>query len=398
VRKLTLTIILVSLSCQGQPGNVDAPHLDLVEKAEKLAQETIIIDTHIDVPYRLTRKDEDISQRTDGGDFDFVRARSGGLDCAFMSVYVPAAVELDSARKVADQLIDRVLDLAHQWPDKFVVAYSPDDVIALFGRGVVSLPMGMENGSPIGNDLSNLTYFHERGIRYITLTHSEANQICDSSYDPERIWGGLSPFGREVVPEMNRVGIMVDVSHVTDEAFFQVLELTRAPVIASHSSCRHFTPGWERNMSDEMIQALAENGGVIQINFGSMFLNADYQRASSLLWEYLQEEGIDEDSEEAVEIITRFKEENPLPKVSVSEIATHIGHVVKLAGIDHVGLGSDFDGVGDNLPVGMEDVSKYPKLIEELLKAGYSESDIEKICSGNLLRVWMEVEAVAAGR
>ena len=390
-------MVLLCFSCQGQLDEVAESDLELGEGAEKLARETIIIDTHIDVPYRLARKNDDISQRTDGGDFDYVRAKAGGLDCAFMSVYVPASIELSSARAMADELIDQVVDFERRWPDKFAVAYSPEEVVSQFSRGLISLPLGLENGSPLGNDLGNVGYFHERGIRYITLTHSKANQICDSSYDSERVWGGLSAFGREVITEMNRVGIMVDVSHVTDDAFFQVLELTQAPVIASHSSCRHFTPGWERNMSDEMIQALAEKGGVIQINFGSMFLNGEYQRASSVIWEYLQEKGIEEDSEEGVEVIARLRKENPLPEVTISEIVTHINHIVQLVGIDHVGLGSDFDGVGDSLPIGMEDVSKYPNLIEELLKSGYSEEDIEKICSGNLFRVWREVEEVAAG-
>jgi len=397
LRRLGLAIVLLCFSCQGQPGEAAESDLELGKKAAELAQGTIIVDTHIDVPYRLARKSDDISQRTEGGDFDFVRARAGGLDCAFMSVYVPASIELASARAMADELIDQVLGFERQWPDKFAIAYSPQDVATQFSRGLISLPMGMENGSPLGNDLSNVGYFHERGIRYVTLTHSKANQICDSSYDPERVWGGLSPFGREVITEMNRVGIMVDVSHVTDDAFFQVLEISQAPVIASHSSCRHFTPGWERNMSDEMIQALAEKGGIIQINFGSMFLNDEYQRASSVIWEYLQEKGIEEDSDEGVEVIARLRKENPLPEVTISEIVTHIDHVVQLVGLDHVGLGSDFDGVGDSLPIGMEDVSKYPNLIEELLQTGYTEEEIEKICSGNLFRVWREVERVAAG-
>jgi membrane dipeptidase len=260
--------------------------------------------------------------------------------------------------------------------------------------------MGMENGAPVEDDLANVAHFAERGIRYITLTHSKNNQICDSSYDEERTWHGLSPFGREVVAEMNRVGIMVDVSHVSDETFEQVLEVTRAPVIASHSSCRHFTPGFERNMSDEMIRELAANGGVIQINFGSSFLTAaanQWAKArSEAIDAFVAEGGLESDDPAVVEFRRRYLEEHPLPRATVEDVADHIDHVVELAGIDHVGLGSDFDGVGPSLPTGLEDVSRYPNLFRVLLERGYSDEDIGKIAGGNLLRVWREVERLAA--
>jgi len=248
-------------------------------RAERIADEHIIIDGHIDVPYRLRRYEEDISQSAPLGDFDYPRAKTGGLNAPFMSIYIPVERQDDyaDARALADSLIDMVEGFTERAPDKFAIAPSPEAVRRQFKKDLVSLPMGLENGAPIGEDLSNLQHFYDRGIRYVTLAHAEPNQISDSSYDTTRVHGGLSDFGREVVAEMNRLGMMVDVSHITDEAFYDVMEVAEAPVVATHSSARHFTPGWERNMSDEMIQRLAENGGVITINFGSSFLRDEYQ-------------------------------------------------------------------------------------------------------------------------
>ncbi|MCZ6506712.1 MAG: membrane dipeptidase, partial [Acidobacteria bacterium] len=275
---LTGAVVLGLVACAPREGEIDGnaseteASASIDARARALAQETIIVDTHIDVPYRLGEEMEDISQRTEKGDFDHPRAVAGGLNAPFMSIYVPSSMEDDGAYEFAEELIDMVEGFERQWPEKFAVARSVADVREHFERGVISLPMGLENGAPIEGDLENLRHFYDRGIRYITLTHAENNHICDSSYADEKQWGGLSPFGREVVAEMNRLGVMIDVSHVTDDTFEQVLELTRAPVVASHSSCRHFTPGWERNMSDVMIAELGDNGGVLQINFGSAFL------------------------------------------------------------------------------------------------------------------------------
>jgi membrane dipeptidase len=259
--------------------------------------------------------------------------------------------------------------------------------------------MGMENGSPIEGKIENLKYFYDRGIRYITLAHAKSNHISDSSYDPERRWNGLSTFGEEVVKEMNRLGIMVDVSHLTDSAFYDVLKITKVPIIASHSSCRYFTPGFERNMSDEMIKALAENGGVIQINFGSEFLSGEImnrkKQISSYITKHTRENNLTGD--EARKFRQQYLKENHPGYADVKDAVAHIDHVVKLVGIDHAGLGSDFDGVGDSLPEGLKDVSQYPNLIYELLKAGYSDEDIKKICSDNVLRVWSAVEQYASG-
>lgn len=389
-RYFTFFLLAGMLGCQTQAP--DTQEVSLKHRAEELAKSIIIADTHIDVPYRLDKKWEDISQGTHSGDFDYPRALAGGLNVPFMSVYVSAEHQVKGdAKEVADRFIDMVEKFAADSPDKFAIAHSVADVHAQFAQGKISLAMGMENGAPIGNDLDNLTHFYDRGIRYITLAHSKVNQISDSSYDAERKWNGLSQFGQEVVVAMNVLGIMVDVSHVSDEAFSQVMQLSRAPVIASHSSCRHFTPGWERNMSDDMIRQLAQNGGVIQINFGSSFLNDEYRKAMQELRNYAEEHNIDLDSEEG----KKLRQERGIGYADVTDVATHIDHVVELVGIDYVGFGSDFDGVGDSLPTGLKDVSDYPNLIYELLKKGYSEQDIEKICSGNLLRVWSEVEEVA---
>ena len=366
------------------------------EKANKLAHEFIIVDTHVDVPYRLQEKMEDISVRTAGGDFDYVRAKAGGLSAPFMSIYVPAEYEANGgAQKLADRLIDMVEKFEKDAPDKFAVAKSVADVQAQFAKGLISLPMGMENGSPIEGNLKNLKHFYDRGIRYITLAHSKSNHISDSSYDPNRKWKGLSPFGKKVVAEMNRLGIMIDISHVSDSTFYQVIRLTQAPVIASHSSCRRFTPGWERNMDDEMIKALAKNGGVIGINFGSSFLVDSIRQAEDKMWKYIQNNKINPNSDAGKTALEKFRIDQKIGYADIADVVAHIDHVVQLVGIDHVGFGSDFDGVGDTLPTGLKSVADYPNLIYELLKKGYSEADIQKICSGNFLRVWSAVEKAA---
>ncbi len=378
-------------------------------RANELAQKYIITDGHVDLPERLRElkfevKPENmgIPVSTDKGDFDFERAKKGGLDAPFMSIYIPSDYQRlpDMGKNLADSLINMVNGIAENLPDKFAVAGSVENVQENSSKGIISLPMGMENGAPIGNDIKNVKYFYDRGIRYITLTHAKNNQICDSSYDTVHTWKGLSPFGREVVAEMNRVGIMVDISHVDDSTFYQVMKLTKAPCIASHSSCRKFTPGFQRNMNDDMIKKLGENGGVIQINFGSTFLDSAVAAQNSAnrkkLTALLAEKKLELSDSSAQPVVEAFRKENPSLYADVERVADHIDHVVKLAGIDHVGIGSDFDGVGDSLPTCLKDVSQYPNLIYVLLKRGYSEEDIEKICSGNVFRVWKKVAEVAS--
>jgi membrane dipeptidase len=269
-----------------------------------------------------------------------------------------------------------------------------EDIITNFKQGLISLPMGIENGAAIENDIGNIAHFYDRGVRYITLAHSRWNQICDSSYDPDKYWNGLSPFGREVVLEMNRLGMMIDISHVSDSTFYQVIELSKAPVIASHSSCRYFTPGFERNLSDEMIKKLAEKGGVIHINFGSYFLDGEFQQKMEIAYNYIDHHQIKWGSEERANYIKQYKIEKTVPVITLDAVVDHISRVAAIAGVDHIGLGSDFDGVSE-VPEGLSDVSMYPNLIERLLEDGFTEDDVRKICSGNLFRVWTEVNQVA---
>ncbi len=403
-------VLIVVFTAYTQPAKVDYATLsddELKRVADSLAQEFIIADGHVDLPFRLRvkgfRLDREyigIPVSSEEGDFDYERAKRGGLDAPFMSIYIPARQQRlpDMGKALADTLINMVEAIAKAHPDKFALARTPADVIANTAQGKISLPMGMENGAPIGNDLANVKYFYDRGIRYITLTHSRDNQICDSSYDTTATWKGLSPFGEQVVAEMNRYGIMVDISHVSDSTFYDVLKITKAPVIASHSSCRRFTPGFQRNMSDDMIKELGKNGGVIQINFGADFLDSVARKNNDLrdsLESLLREKNLTSADAEAQPIIEQFGKQHKELFSDVERVADHIDHVVKLAGIDHVGLGSDFDGVGDSLPLGLKDVSAYPNLIFVLLKRGYSPEDIQKICSGNVFRVWNEVIKVA---
>lgn len=388
---------LLMVHCTDQTPEGEVKDQELYERAVEIARSTIILDGHIDVPYRLLEEMEDISKATEDGDFDYPRAREGGLDAPFMSIYIPARFqETPGASKAhAEKLIAMMDSIIAANPDKFAHAGTPEDVRENFDKGLISMPYGMENGSGLEDDLANVEYFYNKGIRYITLTHAKMNRICDSSYDPNKGWNGLSPFGEKVVAEMNRAGIMVDISHVSDSAFYQVLRKTEVPPICSHSSCRHFTPGWERNVSDGMLRALAEKGGVIQINFGSAFLTREANRYSDGFWEhreqFMADHGITDDDHPRVrEEMRRYREANPYPYASVEDVADHIDHAVEVAGIDHVGLGSDFDGVGDSLPTGLKSVAAYPNLIYHLLKRGYSDEDIEKILSGNVLRVWQQ--------
>ena len=378
---------------------------NLHEEAERIAKNSIIIDTHIDVPYRIIDEWEDISVTTDGGDFDYPRAISGGLNAPFMSIYTPANLEAEGKSKErAEQLIDIVNRIVNESPEKFAIALTPNDIEKQFKENKISLPMGMENGSPIEGNLENIEYFFNKGIRYITLAHSLSNHISDSSYDENKAHGGLSEFGGKVVHEMNRIGMIIDISHVSDDAFWDVMEISTAPAIASHSSARHFTPGFERNMNDEMIKKLAENDGIIMINFGSAFLTADankYNSKRNETWEKLQnnndQEIIDIYGSDNGDTRDKFNETyaklNPYPYATLEQTLDHFDHIVQLTGsINHVGIGSDYDGVGNTLPIGLKDVSMYPNLVEGLLKRNYTESDIKKILGENLLRVWRSIE------
>jgi membrane dipeptidase len=373
---------------------------DLASSANMIAQKYLLVDTHVDVPYRLEEEWSDVTGKTEDGDFDYVRARQGGLDIPFMSIYTPAEMEEEGGSfELANRLIDRVEALVGRAPKQFAIVKTTAQVEKAHKLGLMGLAMGMENGSPLEGKLENVAFFKQRGISYITLVHALSNHISDSSYDEDHRWNGLSPFGKEVVAEMNRQGVMIDISHVSDETFWQVLELSKVPVIASHSSARRFTPDWERNMSDEMIKALAAKGGVIQINFGSSFLTEKamvwYQKMDAAREAYLEENGFDKDGDEAESFGESYRIENPLPFATMDDLVAHFQHVIDLVGVEHVGIGSDFDGVGDSLPAGMKDVSDYPNLIEALLRLEYSIEDIAGIMGGNLMRVWRAAEIYA---
>lgn len=396
---LTILLLVSMTRCQPDtPVDESIPDPELLERAQELAQQYIIVDGHIDVPYRMMLHEEDISQATEGGDFDYPRARAGGLNAPFMSIYIPSDRQdaEGAAKAAADSLIDMIEGFVQHAPEKFAIATSVADIRRHHEQGLISLPMGMENGAGIEDDLGHLQHFYDRGIRYITLTHARDNRICDSSYDTTRTWQGLSPFGEQVIGEMNRLGIIIDVSHISDSTFYQVMRRTKAPVIASHSSIRHFTPDWERNMSDDLIKILAEHDGVIMINFGSSFLRGEYREQGNAVRQRISDElerrGWSEDDPEAVAYFREQRRANPVG--TVQDVADHIDHVVNLVGVDHVGLGSDFDGVFA-LPAGLQDVSEYPNLVAELLRRGYSDEDIEKVLGGNALRVWSEVERAA---
>ncbi|HEY0505014.1 MAG TPA: dipeptidase [Lysobacter sp.] len=380
------------------------PALAASEAAQRLAQDAVIVDTHIDAPGELLSHWDDLGVAAPGKEFDYPRARQGGLDVAFMSIYTsPDADTAGTAWQTANTQIDAVEAMVARHPDKFAILRSPSDVEKLRKGGRVLLTPGMENGAPIGDDLSRLAAFHARGVRYITLAHSANNRISDSSYQLDKKWGGLSPFGEQVVAEMNRLGIMVDVSHLSDDAVRDVLRVTDVPVIASHSGMRHFTPGFERNISDELAKAVAAEGGVVQLVFGTAFVNP---KAAADLTAYFQAESKFERDNTALaaagkpvrskdEFEKAWKDSHPVPTTHIDAVLDQIDYAVKLIGADHVGIGSDFDGVSGNLPVELRSVADYPNLVEGLQKRGHSDADIRKILGGNLLRVWGEVEKAA---
>lgn len=368
-------------------------------KAIRIARENLLIDGHIDLPLSLRYNPRDISVEQKSGEFDYSRARRGGLDAPFCAVYTPARYEqLGGAKALADSIIDVMEAVAAAHPDKFRIARTADDVEKNFSEDRISFVLAMENGTPIEGSLDNLRHFAQRGIRYITLSHSKDNHISDSSGDTLHTWNGLSPFGEQVVREMNRLGVMVDVAHVSDSAAFDALRLSAAPVIVSHTACRYFTPGFERNISDTLIRAVAAKGGIIMVAFGSWFLDNEFRlRTDAIEHEldrYVKEHHLRARDSAAIEYERKLKTESPLPIVSYARIADHIDHIVKLVGIDYVGFGSDFEGV-DSLPERVPDVSAYPVIIADLLQRGYSEDDLAKLSGKNMLRVMRAVEHVA---
>jgi len=386
--------ILVSLA-------LAAPIAQAQDAATRLAQDAIIVDTHIDAPGILMDKWADLGVEAKDREFDHPKSRAGGLDVAFMSIYTSPKQDADgSAWQVANQMIDGVEALVQRHPGKFAILASPRDAARLIEGGRVLLPMGMENGAPLGDQLANVQFFFDRGVRYITLAHSANNRLADSSYALEKKWNGLSPFGREVVREMNRVGMIVDVSHLGDASAMEAIQLSRVPVIASHSALRHFTPDFERNISDDIAKAVAAKGGVIQIPFGTAFIDpasaADTQAHFRAINDFdrnnaaLKAQG--QPPKDRAAFDTAWDAAHPPRASTLVQVLDQIDYGVKLLGIDHVGIGSDFDGVDGDLPPELKTVADFPHLVAGLQARGYKDADIRKILGGNLLRAWGAIE------
>ena len=350
-----------------------------------------VLDSHCDTPSQILRL-RDLSLDNDHAHVDFPKLKRGGVDGAFFALYVPGNLETEEAFEYSQRLLEGVERAVEA--NSSSVAFATDSAQAFSNKqeGRFSVFLGLENGSPIGNSFDRLKWFYDRGVRYVTLCHSSDNQICDSCASKVKRWGGLSPFGKELVAEMNRLGILIDVSHISDASFYDVLKYSDRPVVATHSCCRALCPH-PRNMTDDMIRSLASAGGVIQINFYPLFLDSGFAEvlSGSGLEEkggYVEKEFINDPSDPLKRAAwNRIQDEiQALPRPSFKLIADHIDHVVALAGIDHVGIGSDFDGI-EVTPEGMEDISMMPKLFEELRRRGYSETDLEKIASGNFFRI-----------
>ena len=385
---LTLNALAIQLSGPDDP---------ITQKARKIHQRVLTLDTHADAPIMMQKPGFDVGMthdtKKDGSQIDFPRMKKGEMDAMFFAVYTSQGPRTDSGHAEAKRNALNQFGLIHQalkkYPDMAELATSPADAYRIQKAGKRAVFIGMENGYPIGKDLSMLKTYYDLGCRYITLTHFANNLIGDSSTDPDGpIYGGLSDFGKQVVPEMNRLGILIDVSHVADSTFYDALALSKAPVIASHSNCRALCD-FPRNMTDDMIKAIAAKGGVVQVNFVSDYLKkpSDEHRAAKTktrmagVGKVLSGDMKARLQAQSDSVAKAYASE----RASLSDIANHIDHIVKLVGIDHVGIGSDFDGGGG--VNGLEDVSEIENLTAELVRRKYSEADIAKIWGGNLLRV-----------
>lgn len=350
-----------------------------------------LLDSHCDTPSQILRL-RDLSIDNDHSHVDFPKLFRGGVDGAFFALYVPAALQEDDAYRYSYRLLEAVRAAVAANQDKAAFAVSHSQALANKEAGLFSIFMGLENGSPIGNSIERLGEYYDAGVRYVTLCHSRDNQICDSCASASGRWGGLSPFGKDLVKEMNRMGMMVDVSHISDASFYDVIDCSNRPVVATHSCCRALA-GHPRNMTDDMIRVLASNGGVIQINFYPLFLDSGFKNilSDSGIMDYgerIEEEFIKDPSDHQKRSAWNKVQDElmSLARPSFTRIADHIDHAVQVAGIDHVGLGSDFDGI-EVTPSGLEDISLMPVLIDELSARGYSAADISKIAGENFFRV-----------
>lgn len=358
-----------------------------------------VLDSHCDTPSQIRRL-RDIGIDNDRGQVDLPKLKKGGVDASFFALYTPASLSGADATAHALKLMAGVIDAVEANSGIASLAETPSQARQNKAEGRISIFLGMENGSPIQDSLSLLRLFRRFGVSYMTLVHSADNAICDSCASKEKTWHGLSPFGRQVVSEMNRLGMLVDVSHASDETFYDVLECSCAPVVATHSCCRALA-SHPRNMTDEMIRALASKGGVIQINFYPVFLDDGFAKVLAESGIMTRGEAVEEafiaDPSDIQKRLAWYHVQDELmalPRPPYKRIVDHIDHAVQIAGIDHVGIGSDFDGI-EVTPDGLEDVSRLPLVFEEMRRRGYSESDIAKVAGGNFLRV-MDQAAEAA--
>ena len=351
-----------------------------------------VLDSHCDTPSQILRL-RDLSLDNDHSHVDFPKLKRGRVDGAFFALYIPASMDDDPSKayEYAMRLLEGVNVTLESHPDSAVLTVSEEDAVRNQDNGLFSVFIGLENASPI-DCVDKVKELYDKGVRYVTLCHSGNNAICDSCAPKIKKWGGLSPFGKEVVAEMNRLGILIDVSHVSDDTFYDILKYSTKPVVATHSCCRALC-NHPRNMTDDMIKALAAAGGVIQINFYPLFLDEGFSRildesGISERGELIEKEFIADPSDPDKRAAwNKIQDEiMALPRPSYKLIADHIDHVVSLVGVDHVGIGSDFDGI-EVTPDGMEDVSMMPNLFDELRTRGYTDDDLSKITSGNFFRI-----------
>jgi membrane dipeptidase len=372
------------------------------ERAKKLHFSSIVVDTHDDTTQRLLDGKFDLAARHNDGSIDIPRMKEGGLGAIFFSIWMPGKITGAEAVKRALDQIDAVREQVRRHPDQLMLAHTAAEVRAAHRQGKIAVLMGVEGGHMIASDLGVLRTYAALGVRYMTLTHSVNDEWADSSTD-KPLHNGLTDFGKDIVREMNRLGIIVDVSHVSDKTFYDALAVSKAPMIASHSSCRAICDA-PRNMTDQMIKDLAAKGGVIQINYHVGFLSQEFRNAEkadpkineAIAAEVDKRCPKDDEGCQLIEgdkITREYVAAGKLPKVDWTTIIDHIDHAVKFVGADHVGLGSDFDGA--NMPYGMEDATMLPKITDALLKKGYSESDVRKILGENTLRVMAEAERVS---
>lgn len=369
----------------------------IIMTAKELHQEAFVLDSHCDTPLAILRG-QNIAKRRELGHIDFDRLKEGGVDGVFFAAYTSNSLSPDEATRRALELIALTHKVCDENPKKVALATSVREARELKQQGRCAIFIGMENGAPIQKDLSLLYLFYKMGVRYVTLTHAGNNEICDSCAPKEKRWNGVSPFGRQVITEMNRLGMIIDVSHISDEAFYDVLKYSAAPVVATHSCCRALC-NHPRNMTDQMIKDLAAKGGVIQINFYSQFLSEEYARVAGDLCDNFDAALIDYElhprCKRRKEAYLKAKEELfAVERPPLKLLVDHIEHVIKLVGVEHVGLGSDFDGI-ESAPQGLEDSSKMGAITEELLSRGYSADDIKLILGENFLRVMSQVEYLA---